>query len=280
MLHDAEVAEIVVVADGNPDAVRTLLHEFVGDRRVEIVTGPGRGAAWARQRGAEVSTSPVMLFLDDDVLPSPGLAAAHARWHRGRTDLVVMGFMPVGHDFLTSATARIYAHDYLAACRALDDDPERVLTDLWAGNMSISRAVIERVPLVDPESPCRRREDQDFGLRCLRAGLVGVFDRTLTAEHQFERSLDQFLATAHEQAQELAWLRAQYPELGDHDAGAQPVPNLVAKLRVLARVPGCGRAVRGTARVGVTVAGRVGADRWEDHGVALLRTLAQDRSAG
>lgn len=279
VLGDVGVGEVVVVADGEVEAVRALLSVFADDPRLRIVAGPGRGPAWARQRGTEVSTAPIVLFLDDDVFPSPGLASAHARRHGDREDLVVVGYMPVGEPYLTAATARVYANDYLLACRQLDEDPGRILTDLWAGNVSLPRAAIENVPLVVADSPYLRREDQEFGLRCARAGLTGVFDRSLTAEHQFERSLRQFLISAREQALEFAQIREQYPELADDDAGARQADRLLASLRKVASVPPIGYALRGAAHAGVFVAGRVGADRFEEHGVALLRMLVQHDAA-
>ncbi|MEP6623491.1 MAG: glycosyltransferase family 2 protein [Acidimicrobiia bacterium] len=279
VLGDVGVDEVVVVADGEGDEVRAGLSEFADEPRLRIVAGAGRGAAWARQRGAEVTTAPIVLFLDDDVFPSPGLASAHARRHGDREDLVVVGYMPVGEPYLTAATARVYANDYLMACRHLDEDPGRILTDLWAGNLSLSRTTIEKVPLVVADSPYLRREDQEFGLRCARAGLTGVFDRSLTAEHQFNRSLRQFLTSAREQALEIAQMREQYPEVPDHDAGATQVDGLLGLLRKAASVPPFGYALRGAAHAGVIGAGRIGAVRFEAHGVALLRMLVQHDAA-
>ncbi len=275
VLDDVGVEEVVVVADGRPEVVHAELSEFADNPRVRIIPGDGQGPAWARQRGAEQSTAPILLFLDDDVFPSPGLASAHARRHRERDDLIVIGYMPVGEAYLTAATARVYANDYLLACRQLEEEPDRILNDLWAGNISMSRASVEKVPLVAADAPYLRREDQEFGLRCARAGLTGVFDRSLTAEHQFERSLRQFLTTASEQAVEIARMRAHYPELGDRDAGARPVQGLVSWTRKAAGARPIGSALRGVTRAGVFVAGRLGANRLEDHGVALLRMLVQ-----
>ncbi len=275
VLEDGGVEEVVIVADARAEVVHAQLSEFADDPRVRIVPGDGWGAARARQRGTQVSTAPIVLFLDDDVFPSPGLASAHARRHRDQEGLVVIGYMPVGEAYLRAATARVYADDYLFTCEQLEEEPDRILNDLWAGNVSMSRASIERVPPVAATSPYQRREDQEFGLRCARAGLTGVFDRSLIAEHQFERSLRQFLATASEQAVEIAQMRAQYPELGDQEAGTRPEHRLVVWARQAAGIRLFGLALRGVAYAGVFLAARLGARRLEDHGVVLLRTLVQ-----
>jgi glycosyltransferase involved in cell wall biosynthesis len=286
VLADDVVTEVVVVADRDGEAVRAALGALRDDARLTIVDGPGRGASWARQRGAEATTAPVLLFLDDDVVPMVGLASAHAR-HHVVPDRVVVGFMPVSDECRRrSATARVYGNDYLAACAEIEREPARILGDLWAGNVSLSRASVERVPLASADADVRCREDQAFGLRCARAGLTGVFDRSLRAEHQFERSLPAFLASAREQATELEELRDLFPELANHDAGASPATGASAwLLRAATRRP-LGAAIRGAARAGVRVAGVVGAAHLEEQGVALLRALVQqdaqsarDRSA-
>ncbi len=275
VLEDVAVEEVVIVADARADVVHAQLSEFADDPRVRIVPGDGWGAAQARQRGTQVSTAPIVLFLDDDVFPSPGLASAHARRHRDQEDLVVIGYMPVGESYLRAATARVYADDYLFACKQLEDEPDRILNDLWAGNVSMSRASIGRIPPLVAVSQYQRREDQEFGLRCARAGLTGVFDRSLIAEHQFERSLRQFLTAASEQAVEIEQMRAQYPELGAREAGARPEHRLVVWARQAAGIRPFGFALRGVGYAGVFLAARLGARRLENHGVVLLRTLVQ-----
>jgi hypothetical protein len=278
VLADDAVTEVVVVADRNGGAIRTALAAHGDEARLTIVDGPGRGASWARQRGAESSTAPVLLFLDDDVVPTAGLAAGHLG-HHDEPDRVVVGFMPVSDEHRRrSATARVYGNDYLAACAELERDPARILGDLWAGNVSLARASVERVPLASADADVRCREDQAFGLRCARAGLVGVFDRSLRAEHRFERPLPAFLMAAREQAAEFEELRALFPELADDDAGAsRPTGASAWLLRAATRRP-LGVAIRGAARAGVRAAGVVGARRVEEQGVALLRALAQQEA--
>jgi glycosyltransferase involved in cell wall biosynthesis len=275
LITDDGVAEIVVVADRDVDGVRRAVGEMPRDRRVRVVEGPGRGAAWARQWGVERSTAAILLFLDDDVVPGPGLATAHARRHAPR-DLVVVGFMPVGNDARrASPAARVYGNDYLAACDEIERDPTRVLSDLWAGNVSLRRESVERVPLADAALDITCREDQVFGLRCARAGLTGVFDRSLLAEHRFERSVPEFLAAARMQAQELELVRRRFPELPEDDAGAALTAGTWARiLRVASHRP-AGYVMRGAVGVAVRAARLVGAARVEEQGVALLRDLVQ-----
>lgn len=55
--------------------------------------------------------------------------------------------------------------------------------------------------------------DQVFGLRCLRAGLTGVFDRSLVSEHRHERDLDTFLRQARTSGSARRTVEELFPDL-------------------------------------------------------------------
>ena len=138
-------------------------------------------------------------MLDDDVVPDPGLLAGHAAAHTGTTGRAVVGFMPVGTDCRArSATAAIYDGDYRRGVAEIEAGAP-VLTQLWAGNVSLRRTDALRTPPADPEYRYRWREDQNYGLRLAEAGLVGVFVRALGARHRYERTAAEFLEISLQQ---------------------------------------------------------------------------------
>jgi mycofactocin glycosyltransferase len=69
-------AEVVVVDDGSSDATAAIARE--AGARV-VATGGGRLAGGARNAGWDVATSPLLVFLDSDVVPSPGWGEGAAR---------------------------------------------------------------------------------------------------------------------------------------------------------------------------------------------------------
>lgn len=212
----SKLVEVVVVADrARPDVERAVGEGNPdGDRRVHIVDGPGRGPAWARQVGLEAATADVVLFLDDDVVPRPGLLAGHCRVHAGAPGRVVVGYMPVAPECrVRSVTATIYDNDYEAECIEFAADPERILRGLWGGNISLRRVDARRVPQADESHQFRWREDEELGLRCIRAGLVGVFDRSLAADHWFDRPVSGFLTDAADQARAGRSIADHYPDI-------------------------------------------------------------------
>lgn len=217
MLADPAVAELIIADDGSEDGTPEALQKGFGrDGRLRCLDAGGKGKAHAEQMALDAATGEVVLFLDDDVLPGPGLAGGHVRHHEKRTGLIVVGYMPIvdippGPGF---AAAKIYQRDYERICRSWESDPETILHNLWGGNVSLRREDAIRIGLQSSEFPGRARHvDRDFGLRCLREGLVGVFDRSLAAVHLYERPLDRMVAEARWQGTGLVHVHALHPDI-------------------------------------------------------------------
>jgi glycosyltransferase involved in cell wall biosynthesis len=239
------LAEVVVVADRTRAAVNREVASGNprADDRVRVVDGPGRGPAWARQQGLDEAHGDIVLFLDDDVVPRPGLLGGHCHAHVG-SDRVVVGYMPVAAECRArSVTATIYSNDYEAECDRFFTDSTTVLRGLWGGNVSLRRTDAMRVPQAVESHRFRSREDEEFGFRCLRAGLTGVFDRSLAAEHWFDRPVSGFLRSAGDQARAGNYLATRYPDLFvEADAGGVSMPERA--VRTFARIPSVGRGLR------------------------------------
>jgi Glycosyltransferases, probably involved in cell wall biogenesis len=271
-------AEVVVVADAHPEVVAQVLADagLTEDPRLRVLQGAGLGAAPARQCGVEAVTGDLVLVLDDDVVPGPDLIAGHRRAHAAGPDRVVVGYMPVAPDLVARrVTAVIYSNDYEAECRILDADPSRVLYQLWAGNLSMRRTDCERVPQAVDTFIGIPREDEEFGFRCLRAGLVGVFDRSLVAVHFHDRPVSAFLALARAQAGASDRLHELYPDLvevGDPAAGLPAAARWVVRA---ASAPVIGVVVRGVVVRIATWLGRGAPTRLRVRAVAFARAVVQ-----
>lgn len=217
VLGDPAVSELLIADDGSDDGTPEALQKAFGtDGRLRVLAAGGKGKSHAEQMGLEAATSEIVLFLDDDVLPKPGLGAGHIRNHEQRQDLIVVGYMPIvdiapGPDL---AVAKIYQQDYERICKSWETDPTTILHNLWGGNISLRREDAIRIGMQSPDFPgSARHVDRDFGLRCLVAGLVGVFDRSLFAVHLYERSLDVMLADARWQGTGLVHVHSLHQDI-------------------------------------------------------------------
>ena len=239
--------EVIVVADANPDDVHSVLMPWLsaGEERVRMVAGPGRGVALARQTGVEAARGDIVLLLDDDVVPEPGLLEGHRRVHAGGPNRVAIGYFPVAPEIVArSVAASIYAGDYESECQELDDDPSRALLQLWAGNYSMRSEDCMRVPQADSSFLNSLLEDEEFGFRCHVGGLVGVFDRSLAATHHYERPVSKFLESSRAQALASRRLHDMYPDLADVIDGRPALPKPAQLVVRASLLPGVGRAVR------------------------------------
>lgn len=233
VLAEPAATEVIVVVDGCNDGSIEFLHELArGEPRLRPCWIENQGENAARQHGVGLATGDVVLLLDDDLLALPGLVEGHARHHADRAGLVVMGYTPPqlparrrgGH-----APLYLFNCAYENACRRLENDPRKILLELWGGHVSLRREDCDRVGLWDPGRMLGYHTDREFGLRCLDAGLHGVFDRSLRAEHRYVRSMEQFAQDRRQQGRNLVRLHQRYPQL------LGPLPRQASRHRCAAR---------------------------------------------
>lgn len=195
LLADPAANEIVIAVDGSDDGSVQYLHERARhDPRIVVLDLENGGAGPARQAGLEAATGDIVVLLDDDVIASPGLVAGHARHHEALEPKLVLGYMPndwraVAPD--RRAVAYIYRRAYELHCARFRTDPEFIFTGMWGGNLSMPRRDMLRVGIAKLEVR-RGQDDREFGLRCLKAGIAGVFDPALHALHLYDRSFEAF----------------------------------------------------------------------------------------
>jgi glycosyltransferase involved in cell wall biosynthesis len=286
LIGDPTARELIVVIDGSTDHSLQVVQALAQrDPRVRALPIANSGEMAAREAGACAADSDIVLFLDDDVLAEPGLVAGHAGRHGAGDADLVLGYMPVElaarpspEDFAT----RIYAREYEGRCEVYEQDPLSALRELWAGNFSMRREACLAVGMANPRYTARYHPDRDFGLRCLEAGLIGVFDRSLRARHLHRRPFPAFVRDARSQGAARVLMRelhaARLPALsGVEFERGLPAP--------AARVVRLGRRRRASAALStlltlvVRTAGRFRLWRAQLGAARLLRRLEQQRGA-
>ena len=165
--------ECVVVADGCQDDTIATLQAAVTSFPLRWLETPGLGPSAARNAGAGEARTPLLLFLDDDVLPTPGLVAAHLAAHGGdcNGDRVVLGpYPPVAFPSADQFRMRVRAW-WMAHFEGLADPGHRFgYTDLLTGNLSMGRALWLNIGGLDPQF-ARAREDLELGVRLMQRGV-------------------------------------------------------------------------------------------------------------
>jgi Glycosyltransferase like family 2 len=239
VLADPGTSEAIVIFDSDAEPssagkgagarLKRLEEMAKTEPRLRIAPMPPEGpdGLWrvqrARDHGARLADSEVILGLDDDVVLEPGVVSAHAAAHAEADDLVVIGYMPVAthHRWPRGdATVRYYGGSYESHCEFYEEHPDEILKALWGGNISVRR---ERwmTAVKRPRLQVWGHDDQELGLLFLREGMRGRFDRSLRGDHYYERTLAGFVERAEKSPAAQAKLFAANPDL--LDPPAQPV---------------------------------------------------------
>jgi glycosyltransferase involved in cell wall biosynthesis len=216
LLDDPSTGEVVVVVDGSHDGSFEFFADWsLREPRIRPIYQENSGEAIARRRGVQEATFDLVLLLDDDVEGNPGLVSAHARMHADSDNLVVLGYMPTIVPTTRKAGQAptiLYAEDYENTCIMIEGNSGLIFRHLWAGNMSLRRAHALEAGGGD-EVRLDYHADLRFGLKCEKAGLTAVFERSLASRHWYERSLTQFARDARRSGRSRAELIREFPEM-------------------------------------------------------------------
>jgi glycosyltransferase involved in cell wall biosynthesis len=244
LLEDPAATEIIVVVDGCLDGSLELLERIRDeDARVVPMFVEHVGKSGALTAALERAVGDVVLLLDQDVVAKPGLVSGHAAHHRDAEHLLVLGYMPTltnGSDGHVAMLTKCYADEYEAHVTFLEDNPECVLLQLWGGNVSLLREDCMQVGL---DFRYFGHEDQDFGIRCQKAGLTGRFDRKLLAEHHHARDATQFLWYSKMQGASSWLIHQEHRDVVgpyDPDSTLEGLPTAVRRLAALMATPRLG----------------------------------------
>jgi glycosyltransferase involved in cell wall biosynthesis len=209
LLDDPATFELVVVVDGCEDGSLEYLEALAAeDPRVRPIFTANGGRVAAQELGVEAARGDVVLVMDDDVVAAPGLVSGHARHHERERDLVVVGYMPTERPRVRgpgSFTSELYHDVYEYRCQGWESGSEAVLRGLWSGNLSLRRETLLAVGSIGGGQPLNYHHDWELGLRLMRVGLTGRFDRSLAAQHLHERSAAAFARESRVQGRDM-WL--------------------------------------------------------------------------
>ena len=173
--------EAIVVIDGDIDNSAAVVAQYSHLPVRSIAFPANRGRVSALNAGFAVATGEVLIRCDDDFEPTPGHVAAHVEPHEERVCGVVG--LPV-NVAPPSAYMRTYGFDAdrrgHAAASAMEPD---MRWRLWGGNVSVTRAVYDRVGGYDPRYRGYGWEDVDFGYRLHMLGVPIVIAEGAQARH-------------------------------------------------------------------------------------------------
>jgi glycosyltransferase involved in cell wall biosynthesis len=237
--QDPPAGEVVVVDDGSTDDTPSVLTERAWVRAVRQANG---GRAAAKNAGVAAARGDVVLFVDDDVIATPGLVGRHAAHHRAH---------PEPHEALLgrvtwSPEVQVTRHMHwlehggpLFHYDEIDDPGDVSWRMLYTANVSLKREFLEPF---DPELAIF--EDSELAYRLKQRGLRLRYDPEALGWHLREETPERTERRMHEVGASAVRLHAKWPELRE--------------------APPRMRAIGGVKALGAMALSRAGVHRWDD----------------
>ena len=172
---------IVVVIDGSTDGSQDAVEAESWSVPVDVRWQPNRGLSAARNGGLTAAAGGVVWFLDDDVIPSPGLLRRHRRAHDPIDRRVVVGpcLIPPGAEGPPEVLE--WWASFHSRLRPGDDiDRYELFT---AANSSGPADVFTEVGGFDETFTTYGLEDYELAVRLLAADVPLTFDAEAVAWH-------------------------------------------------------------------------------------------------
>ncbi len=200
--------EVIVVSDGPDDGPLTALPGVNPALNVRFIEAPRWGNAHAKNVGIEAATAPLVLFLNDDVLPAHDCLAAHATAHASLANrghrAMVMGYSPFVSprnptllDRMVCESSMIFFYDRMIDAlgrptRAGDYDWG--YRHAWTLNLSLPREAAVEVGGFRPSIANCCYEDVEFGWRLAKqAGMPVLFQHQAFAPHDHRYTAQAYL---------------------------------------------------------------------------------------
>lgn len=169
--------EIVVVDQSREE--NAALAQWHGEGRIRLIRLTEPSIPHAMNEALFAATTPIILFLDDDVVPSPGLVAAHERAHDDPATWVVVGqVLQPGEqpEHIEQPSDDLEFR--------FNHDSGRFVANVIANNMSVKRREAIATGGFDENFiGAAHRFESDFALRIVGAGGKIWFSPEATLRH-------------------------------------------------------------------------------------------------
>lgn len=186
--------EVVVICDGDVDGSAAACERLAPHLpyRLRILTQPNQGPAAARNRGVGEARAPLIIFLDDDVVPGEELIATHLAAHALDEAVVSIGPLLPPTDMRLSTWAAWEEAALLRQYSAMIQGRwGATYRQFYTGNAAVRACHILKAGGFDARF--RRAEDVELALRLHDRGLRFLFLPQAKGWHYISRTFAAWL---------------------------------------------------------------------------------------
>jgi glycosyltransferase involved in cell wall biosynthesis len=163
--------EIVLVDDGSSDGTyESVIAKLQPACALYVVRQRNAGLARGRNAGIARARGEYILFMDDDVLATPGLLSAHLRFHRSHLRSICRAGVINVDDFDHLPPPRYSWRNYSGAY-------------FWTTNVSLPLALVKEAGTFDERFREYGWEDLELGFRLRKMGVPSLLARDAIVYH-------------------------------------------------------------------------------------------------
>lgn len=212
--------ELVIVDDGSTDGTRDYLQDRGGSRPFRMIATSAGGPAKARNAGIRVARGEILVFIGNDILPTPTFLEHHLAWHR-RYDVETTAILGRTEWVTTEPVTplmryqRLGQFDYHRIGR--DIDPQNLpFSFFYTSNVSVRRSFLEHHHLLfDEDFRHAMGEDGELGYRAQRQGLRLRYNPEALAYHEHPTTFLASRARFHLKGRVTILQASKHPDWAD-----------------------------------------------------------------
>ena len=204
--------EVMVVVDGCSDSTMEMLRQYAAPFTLRVIEQSGQGPAAARNNGAADANGKLLIFIDDDIEPTPSLLEAHVRAHQHYPGHVIIGYYPLAsheNSGFFHNEVRIWWENMFLLMRR--PGHRYRFCDLLSGNFSLEVDIFKRIGGFNTDFWCH--EDYELGVRFIKVGLPFEFAHDAVGYHHASTDLVHSLKRKHDEGRMDVLMGRRHPEI-------------------------------------------------------------------
>jgi GT2 family glycosyltransferase len=212
-----ETFEVLVVDDPVEDdssSVAALLSEERRPFALRHLHRDARGVSAARNAGWRAAAARLVMFIGDDILLAPNALEEHLAWHRKHPEdeFGVLGRVEWASELHVTPFMRWLERGIQFNYPSLEGS-EAPWTHFYTANISVKRAMLERIDGFDEERFPFLYEDLDVGRRLSEHGFRLLYNEAAIGEHLHQTDVQEWRRRMAAVAPaERRWVEA-YPDM-------------------------------------------------------------------
>jgi glycosyltransferase involved in cell wall biosynthesis len=221
--YPLRLMEVIVVTSGRHDPTVEMLRSYKTPLTLKLFFKHSPGPAQKRNEGAAKAAGSILIFLDDDMEPEPQLVEEHIAGHlRMQSPSVIIGYFPPIAKSKTSYLEMELIDWWEDIFHEMRQPGHRfTFQDMLSGNFSIKASLFAMLKGFADYLPCK--DDYEFGLRLLKAGVRLVHAPLAVAYHRDSTSVERLFARKYQEGRADVLIGRRHPEI----RSALPIRNLL-----------------------------------------------------